>query len=371
MAEKILEVYGSAEKKFMEEALRLAKMGIGKVNPNPMVGAVVVKDGMIIGSGYHKEYGGHHAEVYALEEAGTLAEGADLFVTLEPCSHYGKTPPCTEKILKFGIKRCFIGSFDPNKSVSGNGAEYLRKNGVEVKTHIMKEECDSLNRAFFKYINSGVPYLFLKCAITIDGKIATDSGDSKWISNEKARLKAHFYRNKFMGIMAGINTVLSDNPTLTARFENVINPYRIVVDPHLKINRDFSLVKNNKDNKTIIITSSGNENKGKAAMLEKNYGIKFIYLNGFKFSFQDMLREIGKKGIGSVLLEGGSILISKAFSDDCIDAGEIFISEKILGDDRGKPFISGFKVDKITDSHTLKSIKYNIYDNNIGVEFEM
>ena len=223
-----------------------------------MVGAVVVKNGEVIGRGYHKFFGDPHAEVYALEDAGKEAEGAAIYVTLEPCSHYGKTPPCAKKIIDMGIKKCFIGSSDPNPKVAGRGVAMLKEAGIEVVENVLKEECDEINQVFFKYIKTKIPYLFVKCGITLDGKIALSNGISKWITNSIAREKVQYYRNKFMGIMVGINTVLTDNPSLTARIENGVNPFRIIVDPHLKINEDCKVVKNNEDEKTVIITSQKN-----------------------------------------------------------------------------------------------------------------
>ncbi|MBP9477069.1 MAG: bifunctional diaminohydroxyphosphoribosylaminopyrimidine deaminase/5-amino-6-(5-phosphoribosylamino)uracil reductase RibD [Sebaldella sp.] len=353
----------------MDMAVELAKNGIGRVNPNPLVGAVIVKDGEVIGKGYHKYYGGPHAEVYALEEAGSNAKGADIYVTLEPCSHYGKTPPCTERVIKSGIKRCFIGSYDSNPLVSGQGIKKLRENNIEVEVGIQRETCDSLNKIFFKYIKEKKPYLFLKCAITLDGKIASRTGDSKWISNELSREKVQNYRSKFMGIMVGINTVLADDPRLTARIENGVDPFRIIIDPHLKIDEKFSIIKNNEDKKTIIITSSDCD-KEKQDFLEKKYEIKFLHLDGFDYLLEDIMIEVGRINIDSILLEGGAKLISQAFKEKVIDAGEIFISNKILGDEMGKSFISGFSREKISDSFILENIKYNLYGDNIGVEFE-
>lgn len=357
------------DKEYMKFAIKFAKQGEGKVNPNPVVGAVVVKDDVIVGKGYHKVFGKAHAEVYALEEAGKLARNATIYVTLEPCSHFGKTHPCAEKIIKMGIKRCVIGSNDPNPKVAGKGIEMLRAAGIEVTRNVLKEECDELNQVFFKYIKSEIPYLFLKCGITMDGKIALSNGVSKWITNEKAREKVQYYRNKFMGIMIGINTVLYDNPSLTARIENGVNPFRIIVDPNLKITEEYNVIKNNEDEKTIIITSVINKNNEKIKKMEKNKKIKFIFLEGKCFSMNDMLREIGKQGIDSVLLEGGETLISRAFSEKVIDGGEIFISNKIFGDNNAKSFVSGFATENTDEAITLDNIKYNVYDSNIGVEF--
>ena len=371
------------DKKYMRMAIELAKKGEGAVNPNPLVGAVVVKDGKVVGKGYHRFFGGPHAEVYALEEAGKEACGATIYVTLEPCSHYGKTPPCAKKIIDMGIKKCFVGSSDPNPQVAGKGVAMLKKAGIEVVENVLKDECDKLNQVFFKYIKTKIPYLFLKCAITLDGKIATKTGNSKWITNEIAREKVQFYRNKFMGIMVGINTVMLDNPSLTSRIQNGVNPFRIVVDPHLKIDENCKVIKNNEDEKTVIITSQKNqfvensenindkdfETMMKQKRLSQNNKVKFIFLDKEKFSFKKMLEEIGKMGIDSVLLEGGESLISLAVKEEVIDAGEIFVANKILGDKNAKPFISGFSKDKMEEAILLNNVKNNIYGENVGMGF--
>jgi len=364
--------------KYMRMAIELAKRGAGAVNPNPMVGAVVVKNGEVIGRGYHKFFGGPHAEVYALEEAGEKAEGATIYVTLEPCSHYGKTPPCAKKIIDMGIKKCFIGSSDPNPKVAGRGVAMLKETGIEVVENVLKEECDEVNQVFFKYIKTKIPYLFVKCGITLDGKIALSNGISKWITNSIAREKVQYYRNKFMGIMVGINTVLTDNPSLTARIENGVNPFRIIVDPNLQIDENCKVVKNNEDEKTVIITSQKNlftedtentEIQIKQKRLSEENRVKFIFIDGEKFSFRKMLEEIGKAGIDSILLEGGETLISLAFEENVIDGGEIFIANKILGDSRAKPFISGFVREKMEEAVQLTNVRNNIYGENVGMEF--
>ena len=366
------------DEKYMRMAIELAKRGAGAVNPNPMVGAVVVKNGKVIGEGYHKFFGGPHAEVYALEDAGKEAEGATIYVTLEPCSHYGKTPPCAKKIIDMGIKKCFIGSSDPNPKVAGKGVAMLKEAGIEIVENVLKEECDEINQVFFKYIKTKIPYLFIKCGITLDGKIALSNGISKWITNSIAREKVQFYRNKFMGIMVGINTVLTDNPSLTARVENGVNPFRIIVDPCLKIDENCKVVKNNEDEKTVVITSQKNlfledtentEIQIKQKKLCKENKVKFIFIDSEKFSFKKMLEEIGKTGIDSVLLEGGETLISLAFEENVIDGGEIFIANKILGDSSAKPFISGFVREKMEEAVQLTNVRNNIYGENVGMEF--
>ena len=354
------------DEKYMDLALELAEKGRGYVNPNPMVGAVVVKDGEIVGKGWHKFYGGPHAEVYALDEAGAKAEGATIYVTLEPCSHFGKTPPCAEKIKKMKIKKCVIACLDPNPIVAGRGKKILEEAGIEVVVGVREKEAKELNKVFMKYITEKNPYLFLKCAITLDGKIATNERDSKWITNEKSREKVQFLRHEYMGIMVGINTLINDNPRLTARIENGINPFRIVVDPHLCTPLESNFVNMADDNKSIIITSKENEKNDKIKELE-NKNVKIIYMEGFDFSVDKILKKIGELKIDSVLLEGGSYLISKAFKENRIDGGEIFIAPKILGG--GLPFINGFDFKEIKDCFHLENVKFNVYDDNISVEF--
>lgn len=354
------------DEKYMDLALELAEKGRGYVNPNPMVGAVVIKDGEIVGKGWHKFYGGPHAEVYVLDEAGEKAEGATIYVTLEPCSHFGKTPPCAEKIKKMKIKKCVIACLDPNPIVAGRGKKILEEAGIEVVVGVREKEAKELNKVFMKYITEKNPYLFLKCAITLDGKIATNERDSKWITNEKSREKVQFLRHEYMGIMVGINTLINDNPRLTARIENGVNPFRIVVDPHLRTPLESNFVNMADDNKSIIVTSKENEKNDKITELE-NKNVKIIYMEGFNFSVHEILKKIGELKIDSVLLEGGSYLISKAFKENRIDGGEIFIAPKILGG--GLPFIDGFDFKEIKDCFHLENVKFNVYDDNISVEF--
>ena len=358
---------------YMKEAIELAKKGIGKVNPNPLVGAVIVKNNEIIGSGYHQMYGEAHAEINAIVDAeskGINVEGATIYVTLEPCSHYGKTPPCALKIVNKKFKRVVVGSNDPNPLVSGKGLEMIKNSGIEVVTAVLEDECIEINEVFYKYITTKIPYIFLKVAITLDGKIATSEGDSKWISNEKSREKVQYYRNKFMGIMIGANTLNNDNPSLTARMSEGRNPYRIIIDPDLISNSSFNVVKNNKDSKTIIVTRETNKNED-TYELKTKYNVKFLFIknNDKEFNIKKIIERIGELGIDSILIEGGSRVISKAFEEGIIDAGEIFVSNKILGDEKGISFISGFTKLKMQEAMELPNVKFNIYGNNIGIEW--
>ncbi|HBE09537.1 MAG TPA: bifunctional diaminohydroxyphosphoribosylaminopyrimidine deaminase/5-amino-6-(5-phosphoribosylamino)uracil reductase RibD, partial [Lachnospiraceae bacterium] len=207
------------DKKYMERAIELARGGVGAVNPNPLVGAVIVKDDRIIGEGFHRKYGDLHAERDAFKNLTESADGAEMYVTLEPCCHHGKQPPCVEAIVEYGIKRVYVGSDDPNPLVAGKGIWFLRTHGIEVVTHVMKEECDSLNPVFFHYITKNRPYVVMKYAMTMDGKIATMAGESKWISCENSRRLVHSFRNEFSAIMIGIGTALRDDPMLNCRLE--------------------------------------------------------------------------------------------------------------------------------------------------------
>ena len=364
----------NSDEKYMARAIELAKRGTGSVNPNPLVGAVVVKDGKIIGEGWHKKYGGPHAEVWALNEAGENAEGATIYVTLEPCSHQGKTPPCAKRIVESGIKRCVVACIDPNPLVAGKGIKIMEDAGIEVELGVLEKEAKDVNKIFLKYIENKIPYLFLKCGITLDGKIATRSGKSKWITNEIAREKVQFLRTKFMAIMVGINTVLKDNPSLDSRLDEEKfgiekrNPFRVVIDPNLESPIEAKFLNFN-DGKAIIITS--NDNRG-LEKIEKyrNLGTRFIFLEGKIFKMKDILKELGKLEIDSVLLEGGSGLISTAFKENIVDAGEIFIAPKIIGDSSAIPFINGFNFDNMEDVFKLSNPKFNIYGDNISIDFE-
>ena len=238
----------------MNIALQLAKKGKGKVNPNPLVGAIIVRDGVILGRGYHKEYGKAHAEVNAFLDAKEDITGATMYVTLEPCSHYGKTPPCVERIIENKISRVVIGMIDPNPLVAGKGIEKLKKSGITVTVGVLEEECRKLNEVFIKYITKNEPFVVLKTAMSLDGKIATSRGESKWITGEKARNEVHNLRNELEAIMVGVDTVIIDNPELTCRLENGRNPIRIIVDSTLKIPLNSKVLKNQDEAKTIVAT---------------------------------------------------------------------------------------------------------------------
>lgn len=353
--------------KYMKLAIELAKMGEGKVNPNPMVGAVIVKEERIIGRGYHEEYGKYHAEVNAINSATENLEGSTIYVTLEPCSHYGKTPPCVDKIIENKISKVVIGMLDPNPLVSGRGIEKLKKAGIEVQTKILEEECKKLNEVFIKYITTKKPFVVLKSAMSLDGKIATSSGESKWISNENSRYEVHKLRNKLMGIMVGVNTVIKDNPELTCRIENGINPIRIIVDSKLRIPLDSKILNDNKS-KTIIATTDKSQ-KEKIEYLE-NKGAKVVVINSKdeKVDLNELMNVLGDLGIDSILLEGGSALNYSALEANVVDKIQVYIAPKIIGGEKSKTPVGGKGIDLLQDAFKVENKIIKLIGEDILIE---
>lgn len=344
------------ERKFMERAVWIAKRGAGWTNPNPMVGAVIVKEGEIIGEGWHERIGGLHAERNALKNCKKDPEGADLYVTLEPCCHYGKTPPCTDAIIRSGIKRVYIGCLDPNPKVAGKGAAILKENEIEVMTGIMEKECRELNDVFFYYIQHDMPYVALKYAMTLDGKIATRTGESKWITGDEARRHTHRLRHRYAAIMAGIGTVIADDPMLNARIEHASQPVRVICDSRLRIPETAKVVETAKEIPTIIAMCSGEY--GKIQRLEKA-GCRVWKMpeeNGH-VSFKAVLRELRKQEIDSVLIEGGGVLNEAVVKSGCVNYVHAYIAPKIIGGESAKTPVEGEGIAKLTDALTLEHMK--------------
>ena len=321
----------SKESEYMRHAIALAKNGEGRTNPNPLVGAVLVKNNEIIGEGFHQKYGGLHAEREALkncEENGNSAEGATLYVTLEPCCHFGKQPPCTQAIVEAGIRRVVVGSRDPNPLVHGKGNSFLREQGIEVTEDFLKDECDALNPIFFHYISTRTPYVALKYAMTADGKTASKTGKSKWITGEKSRLFVHQLRNRYSCILAGIGTVLSDNPLLTSRIPGGRNPVRIICDSKLRIPLDCNIVKTAKEIPTIIACCQENEKK---SALEKS-GCEVLCFPGKNgVNLKKLTETLGERSLDSVLIEGGSEIHYSALEAGIVQHIYAFTAPKIFG----------------------------------------
>lgn len=325
-----------ADRKFMKRAITLARKGVGKTSPNPAVGCVIVKDGIIVGEGWHKRAGGHHAEVHALEAAGSAAQGADVYVTLEPCNHTGKTPPCTEALIKAGVARIVVGMRDPNP-VAGGGLARLEQAGIRIEASGMVKECQALNQPFIKQVTTGMPFVTFKCAMTLDGNIATVTGESRWISCEASRRHVHRMRACHDAIMVGVDTIIADNPQLTVRHVQGKNPIRVIVDTRLRTPESVEVLGGRLARKTIIATTEADPE------IHRRYtrqGATILVCEEFdgRVSMNDLLAKLGAMGIQSILLEGGSRLAGDMVRNRLIDEFVIFIAPKILGSDGFAPF---------------------------------
>lgn len=346
------------DQEYMLRAIQLAKKGEGWTNPNPMVGAVIVKDGRIIGEGYHKKCGELHAERNAIASLTESAEGATIYVTLEPCCHYGKTPPCTEAIIEQKIKKVVIGSRDPNPKVAGKGAQILRESGITVVQDFMREECDRLNPVFFHYITTKTPYVVMKYAMTLDGKIATKTGASKWITGELARQEVQHMRHRYMGIMAGIGTVLADDPMLNVRVEGWKSPVRIVCDSSLRIPLDSQIVRSAKEYRTIVAYAGREENEEITEKIERLHakGVDTVCCSDEKgqIDLKKLMTYLGNEGIDSILLEGGGTLNDSALRAGIVKEVHCFIAPKLFGGKNSKTPVQGIGIGLPSEALKLK-----------------
>ncbi len=317
--------------KFMKRALELAKKGEGLANPNPLVGAVIVKDGEIIGEGYHAKFGENHAEINAINSAEKSIEGATMYVTLEPCSHYGKTPPCALALVKGGLKRVVIASLDPNPLVAGRGIKMLKDAGIEVESGLMDSENKALNEIFFHYISTKRPFVIVKSAMSADGKTATHAFDSKWITNERSRQEVHAIRNRVSGIMVGVNTVIKDNPRLNVRLEHqpVSNPVPIILDNLCETPLESTLL-NSETTPIVAVTKYAPKDRFNA-LKKKGADVLTIKDKDGLIDLESLMDTLGEKGIDSILLEGGSAVNDSAFKAGIVQRYYVFIAPKIIG----------------------------------------
>jgi len=340
------------DESYIKLTLEIAKKGIGLVSPNPLVGCIIVKDNRIIGAGFHQKFGQNHAEINAIENATEVVEGSTLYVNLEPCVHYGKTPPCVDKIIEKKIKRVVIGTLDMNPLVSGKGVKKLLENGVEVKVGLLENECIDLNRFFFKYITKKIPYVTLKIAQTIDGKIADVKGNSKWITSKQARRYVHLLRAKYDAVLVGSNTIQKDNPLLTVRFTEGRNPKRIILDTKLGLNPNYKIF--NTEKNIYIITSKDSEKKKRKIKTLLDLGVKIIFVptENRKISLLSALTEIVKENVASILVEGGSQIFTSFIKQNLFDEMRLFISPKLLG--KGLNVINDIGINSINQSLKLK-----------------
>ncbi len=355
---------------YMKMALELAWKGWGNTSPNPMVGAIVVRDGRVVGKGYHAVVGGPHAEVNAIDDAGEAARGATLYVTLEPCNHQGRTPPCTRKIIDAGIARVVVAMDDPNPEVRGGGNEHLRMNGIPVITGVCRREAEQQNEIFIKYVRTKLPFVIVKCAATLDGRIATRTGDARWVSGEASRRHVHWLRHGYDGIMVGIGTVVNDDPSLTTRLENGPgrDPIRIILDTHLSIPEGAKLLKLESNADTIIVT--GDEvSENKRAMLKRR-GVKVIRApmqNGM-INLARLMNRLGYIGITSLLVEGGSRVIASALNARIVDKIMFFYAPKLLGGDDGVPICKGPGPAHMRQSIPIRDMAVRRFDQDLMVE---
>lgn len=356
------------DKYYMGLAKELAKKGIGKVNPNPLVGAVIVKNQEIIGKGYHMAYGKAHAEINAFNNATNDVKGATMYITLEPCSHYGKTPPCVDQIIQKGIKRVVVGSLDPNPLVAGNGIKRLKEAEIEVEVGVLESECNKVNEVFMKYIVTKRPFVVMKCAMSLDGKISTSSGESKWITGEASRRYVHETRNKLSGIMVGVETVIKDNPELTCRIDNGRNPVRIIVDSTLRIPLESKVIKETYKAKTIIATTKkASEDKIKT-LEDKGVSILIIKLKNERVDLNDLMTKLGELEIDSILLEGGATLNFSALDEGIVDKVEIYIAPMIIGGEVSKTPVGGRGVEFLKEAYKLKDLSSKCIGDDILLE---
>ncbi len=351
---------------FMKRALALAEKGRGHVSPNPMVGAVVVKDDKVVGEGYHRVFGQAHAEVNALNAAGDDALGATLYVTLEPCNHTAKTGPCTERIYEAGIARVVIATKDPNPQVNGAGINFLRSKGISVTENVLEEKSRELNRGYFKHIRTGKPYILLKLAQTLDGRIATSTGHSKWVTGEDSRLMSHKLRAKFDAIMVGIGTVLADDPHLTVRKVRGFSPKRIVLDSQLRVPLDANVLADESPNKTIIVTTNHASKEKIARIVERGSIVLVLDADERGWAPQNVLwQKLGELGITSVMVEGGSVVHTECLKTGHADEIVIFFAPKLLGS--GVDAIGDLGIRNINSAIELEDLKIKRLNNDFMI----
>ena len=360
----------NTDEKYMRIALGLAARAEGLTNPNPLVGAVVVKGGRIIGRGYHKKCGLAHAEVNALNDAGRASKGATLYVTLEPCDHFGRTPPCSAAVIKSGIKRVVIGMKDPNRITSGRGIKRLKNAGIKTVVGVLTKEAESINRPYIKFITKKIPYVTIKAAQSLDGKIATRSGDSKWISAEDSRRYVHELRGKVDAVMVGFNTLIKDDPVLLSKVSGGKQPIRIIADTHLKTPLKAKVFSNS-DIYPVIIATTADAASAKIKRYEKRR-VKLLFSrskNG-RIDLKDLLLKLGKAGVVHLLVEGGGELAASFVEEALVDRFLFFIAPKIIGGRTAITAVEGLGVEAVKDALILKNIKVKNFAKDVLIEAE-
>lgn len=355
----------------MKKCLRLAVKGKGKTAPNPMVGALLVHENKIIGKGYHKKAGLPHAEIEAILSTGTKAGGSRLYVNLEPCSHFGRTPPCSEAIIKGGIKEVVIGMIDPNPLVAGRGIKKLKMAGIKVTHGIMEKDCRKINEPFIKYITMKLPYVTMKVASSLDGKISTITGESRWITGDQARRHVHTIRNEVDAVMVGINTVLRDDPLLTTRLngeKDLKHPARVILDSRLKIPLKAKLIQQRNGQKTIIATTSMAQKKKITTL--KNMGIVVLKIKekNARVDMNDLIAKLGKMEISNIMIEGGAEVNASALQSGIVDKVIFFIAPIIIGGAKAASSIMGNGIRFLKDAIPIKETVVKKVGNDFMLE---
>jgi len=356
--------------RYMRLALRLAARGVGRTSPNPVVGAVVVHGGAVVGKGCHERAGGPHAEVHALRAAGDLARGGTLYVTLEPCNHYGRTPPCTEAIVRSGVRRVVVGCRDPNPHVAGKGVEVLRGHGLEVEVGVEEERCRRLNDAFIKHVTTGLPLVVAKAAASLDGKIASATGDSRWISNERSRRFGHRLRRAVDAVLVGVGTVLADDPQLTPRIPGMGGKklLRVILDTNLRTPLESQVVRSTVEAATLIATGPQPDRRRVAQLRERGVEVLALPLEEGRVSPSSLLRELGSRQITSVLVEGGAEVHGSFFQAGLVDKVYFFYAPRIIGGRDAVPMVGGRGAAVVGESLALRRLRVRRLDSDIMVE---
>ena len=355
----------------MRRALELGARAEGRTRPNPAVGAVVVSDCNIVGEGYHPAAGQPHAEIFALRDAADRARGADLYVTLEPCSHQGRTGPCTEAIIAAGISRVFVGTQDPNPQVAGSGIRRLQEAGIQVEVGLCQSDCRRLIAPFAKHIITGLPYVILKSAVTLDGQTATSTGDSQWISNALSREEVHRLRDRVDAIMVGIGTVLSDNPRLTTRLPGGRDPQRIIVDSHLRTPPEAALLHLDSSASTLIAHLAEAPVERSQRLAANDAELLVTAACAGHVDLHDLLLQLGRRGLQSILLEGGAQLNAAFLQAGLVDRMMIFVAPKVIGGSGGPGIFAGAGVACLADAVELEDIRVSRFGDDVLIEGEV
>ena len=360
----------NADEKYMRIAITLASKGRGRTSPNPLVGAVIVKDNRIAGQGYHEKAGEPHAEINAITAAGKQTQGSALYVNLEPCNHHGRTPPCTQAILTAGIRRVVIGMPDPNPDVKGGGIEFLRSHGVKVECGVLEKECLRLNEAFIKYVTEKRPFVIMKAAASMDGKIATRSGDARWITGERARRFVHRLRNEVDAILVGAGTVIKDDPMLTTRLgqKRGRDPLRVILDSGLKIPLTARIFNLDSSAQTLVATLDNASDSKKRRLIEKGVEIMAVSTNQSGLDLAELLSKLGRRGILSILIEGGGAVFASAIQSRLVDKFYLFYAPIIIGGTKAVDMVGGEGVNHIAGAFRLKDMKTRKIGDDLLVE---